>query len=100
MADSFVTKLYKETKRILPLLLVIAITAIVFGDWSQIVVQLYKLSMVALVVCAFHIARQFLFPYIDLKLVYVIARKESLGAAIVFLSIIAFLIAVIVISVV
>jgi hypothetical protein len=47
-----------------------------------------------------HIVRQVLFPYIDLKLAYLLARKNPIGAAIVFASIIIFLTAIIIISVV
>lgn len=93
-------KVWNEFKRLFPLLATIIMSILIFGDAPQLSVQLYKLSMVALVIGAFHIIRKSLFPYIDLRKIYLLARKDAIGASIIFLSIIAFLIAVIVVSVV
>jgi hypothetical protein len=89
-----------ELKRVFPLLVAILLAMIVFQDSSQINVQLYALSMVAFVVVFFHIARQWLFPYINLGELVNIAKRNPISSAIVFASIIAFLIAVIHVTVI
>jgi hypothetical protein len=89
-----------ELKRVFPLLVAILLAMIVFQDSSQINVQLYALSMVAFVVVFFHIARQWMFPYIDLEELVNIAKRNQISSAIIFASIIAFLIAVIHVTVI
>lgn len=60
------SKLLNEFKRNAPSIAIIGIACLALGGFSQIVVQLYILSMSALVVIATHIIRKSLFPYFDL----------------------------------
>ena len=89
-----------DLKRMFPFLVAILSSIIIFQDSSQISVQLYALSMVAFVTMFFHIARQWMFPYIDLGEIVMICKQSPIASAIIFASVIAFLIAVIHVTVI
>jgi cytochrome bd-type quinol oxidase subunit 2 len=88
-------KLWSELVRIFPLLLIILAAIVVFGDVSQLQVQLYQLSMVAFVIIAFHIARQVLFPYIDIKEIVAYTKYNAIASAMVFVGMLIFIIVII-----
>jgi len=93
--------IFDEIKRIFPLILIMVVAYFGFNrDSSQFQVQFYKLSMVAMVIALLNIVRQILFPYIQFGLLYNIARRQPLSAAIVLAAFIALLIAMIVVTVV
>lgn len=97
-----IKKVWEEFKRVLPLIAIILIAIFIFGDVEQLIVQLYKLSSVAMVVVAVNIVRQWLFPYIDLKKIvkHASSSQDKLPAAIIFAAVMAFIIAFICISVI
>lgn len=86
------TLLY-ELRRVWPLLLVIVAALAWFGDGAQLAVQLYTLSMTALVLIVAHLVRKSLFGYADLSALVANANDSPTGSAIVFASIIALIIA-------
>lgn len=81
-----------ELRRLWPLLVVIALALVVFGDGAQLAVQLYALSMVGLVLIVAHLIRKSLFPYVDLSFLVNQAKGEPLAAAVVFASIVALIV--------
>lgn len=82
-----------EALRLWPLLAVVCLALLVFGDAAQLAVQLYTLSMVALVLAVAHLVRKSLFPYIDLSTLVDKAEESPAGAAVIFASVIALIIA-------
>jgi hypothetical protein len=85
------TMLY-EIRRIWPLLAVVLLALLVFGDGAQLAVQLYTLSMAAMVVIVAHMVRKALFPYADMSDLVARAKESPAGAAVIFASIIAVII--------
>lgn len=81
-----------ELRRLWPLLAVVALALLVFGDMAQLAVQLYTLSMAALVLIVAHLVRRSLFPYADLSDLVRIAKHSPGAAAAVFLGIVALII--------
>jgi hypothetical protein len=75
-----------EVIRIWPLLLIIALALVILGDAAQLAVQLYRLSMVALVLIAAHIIRKVMYPYLDLKQFVNKANEDPAGSALVVLA--------------
>jgi hypothetical protein len=78
-----------ELRRIWPLLAVIAVALLIFGDPAQLAVQLYQLSMAALVLIAAHHIRKAMFPYLDLSQFVREAKDGNLAAAVVVAAVIA-----------
>jgi len=96
-----INKIYLKLKRIFPLLSIIGIACILFTDTSQLMVQLYKLSTVCLVLIAVHFIRQWMFPYIHLS--DIVKHKiygSPIASAMLFVSIIIFTIAILIITVI
>lgn len=86
-----------ELYRLWPLLAIIAAALILLGDVAQLAVQLYTLSMVAMVVAVVHLIRKALFPYVDLSTLVSRAKDSPAGAAIVYAATVA-LISVIILA--
>ena len=82
-----------ELRRLWPLLAVVLLALLVFGDGAQLAVQLYTLSMAALVLIVAHLVRKSLFPYADLSDLVRRAKDEPIGAALIFCAILALIIA-------
>ncbi len=91
-------KIFPELKRIIPLLVIIGLVIFVVKDLSQVVIQFYALSMVCVSLLVLHFVRKALFPYIDLSAFSEKAKESSVGSAIVYASVIFFIIALIYIS--
>lgn len=91
-----------EIKRIVPILSIIGIAVFALGDYEQLAVQIYKLSCTVFVFGAINIIRQWLLPYIDLRQLYknCLSSTNKLPAAIMFASIIALMIIMIIVSVI
>lgn len=87
------TLLY-EVRRIWPLLAVIVAALVVFGDAAHLAVQIYSLSMAALVLITAHLMRKSLFKYADMSELVERAKKSAIGSAIVFASITALIVSV------
>ena len=81
-------KFKQELIRIAPLLIVIALAIFIVKDYSQIMIQVYGLSMVAVSLIVFHYVRQFLFPYINLSDYAKKALESPVASAIVFAALI------------
>jgi hypothetical protein len=77
---NLLTTLKTEIFRIWPLLLIIALALVILGDMAQLAVQLYRLSMVALVLIATHLIRKALFPYLNLQAFTVSAKESPTGS--------------------
>lgn len=77
--------LFNEVKRHWPGLLVISVALMIFGDLSQLAVQVYTMSMVSLVIMFSHITRKSLMPYLKLEESVLRASKSAGGAGLVFL---------------
>lgn len=90
--------LWYETRRIWPILLVIAAAVFWLGDVAQLKVQVYTLSMVGLVVWASHLVRKAMFPYLDMSTMVRKGSESPVGAAIIFAAVIALLSVIIVAS--
>ena len=88
-----------ELKKVWPIILLIGLAVIVFGDVSQIMMQLYTLSMTMFVLLAIYLVRRWLFPSISLTELAEAAKKSSTGAAIVYAAIIIFMVVILVITV-
>lgn len=84
--------LFYEIRRLWPLLAVVLLALLVFGDAAQLAVQLYTLSMAALVLIVAHMVRKSLFPYADLSDLVRRAKEEPLGAAVIFAAILALIV--------
>lgn len=84
--------LFREVKR-LWLLLVIIVAGIFLFDGAGSMVALSRLAMFALILVAFHMVRKSLFPYIDLQKFTAKAAQQPMSAAVVFATIIAFIVA-------
>lgn len=82
MWNTFKTEIF----RIWPLLLIIALALVILGDWAQLAVQLYRLSMVALVLISAHLIRKALFPYLDLSTFTAKAKESPTGSGLVALA--------------
>lgn len=87
------TLLY-ELRRIWPLLAVVLLSLLVFGGGEQLAVQLYTLSMVAMVLIVAHLVRRSLFSYVDLSNLVARAKESPVGSAVIFASVIALIIAI------
>lgn len=83
---NLLTTLKTELIRIWPLLVIIGLALIILGDTAQLAVQLYRLSMVALVLIATHLIRKTMFSYLDLKLFTAKANEDPGSSAIVVLA--------------
>lgn len=86
-----------EALRVWPLLGVIVTTLLIIGDNAQLIVQLYDLSMVAMVVVVAHLVRKAMFPYVDLSRIVTRAENSGTGAGLIFLAVI-MLLSVIILS--
>jgi hypothetical protein len=93
------TTLKNELIRIWPLLAIIALALVILGDVAQLAVQLYRLSMVALVLIAAHLIRKALFPYLDLKTFTGKAKETASGAGMVVLALFALLAVIVCVAV-
>lgn len=83
---NLLTTLKTEIIRIWPLLVTIGLALIILGDTAQLAVQLYRLSMVALVLIAAHLIRKAMFPYLDLSAFTSKAGEDSAGSGLVVLA--------------
>lgn len=81
-----------ELKRLSPLLLIVIAGVLLISD-AAFMVGLSRLSMIALIIAAFHIIRKKLFPYIDLKVFTGRASESPVASAIVVAALLFFLIA-------
>jgi hypothetical protein len=95
-----IKKIYYKLKKIFPLCVIILIAALFFDDISQLSIQLYKMSMVSLVVIALHYIRQWLFPYCHLSRLYIYSLDNPLACSIIFASMVIFMTAIIIITVI
>jgi hypothetical protein len=94
-----IENLKNELIRIWPLLVIIGLALIILGEFSQLVVQLYRLSMVALVLIAAHLIRKAMFPYLDLSAFTSKAGEDSAGSGLVVLALFGLLAVIICVAV-
>jgi hypothetical protein len=86
-----ITKSISELKRILPLIIVVAIAFIVFKGLTQVALQLYEMSMVCVTVFVAHWVRKKLWPYASMEALVKKSEENPVAASIVFASIMLFL---------
>lgn len=85
-------KYYHQLKRVAFLVFIIVVAVFVFRSATQIAMQLYQLSMVAVALLVFHYVRKQMFPYIDLQIYAEKAKENPIASALVLMSVMAFLI--------
>lgn len=75
--------MWAEVKRIVPWLLILVVSVVWLDpEAAQLKAQLYRLSMVALVIIILHIGRKMLFPYIRLEDSVAKLNESPIAAAI------------------
>jgi len=92
-------KTWHETKKIWVIPFIIALAVVIFGDVSQIKLQLYTLSMSLFVLLALYVVRRWMFPEVSLTKLSKKASQSSIGAAIVFASVIFFVVMILLVTV-
>jgi len=90
----------KELRRMWPLLTIALLSVFLLGDHAQFVVQLYRLSMASMVIMAAHLIRSALFPYLDLSEIVDRAGDSPIGSGLVWIGMVALLVAIIMASMV
>lgn len=87
-----------EILKVSPLLVILLAAWIIFGKSPQLYSALMSLSMLAIILLAINIFRQFMFPHIKMGQLVKIASKNPIGAAIVFFATMLFIMMVVMIT--